>query len=64
MRVKCPRCKQAAELNASYERVQCSHCGLDTSYVEYLALMRQRLEAKLEQYQSQPYMRPDEEELR
>jgi len=36
MRVKCPKCGQAAELDDQYDFVTCSYCGLRITYREYV----------------------------
>ncbi len=36
MRIRCPRCRGAAELAAGFASVQCGECGLDMTYGEYV----------------------------
>ncbi|MYB29465.1 MAG: hypothetical protein F4Y18_00260 [Cenarchaeum sp. SB0663_bin_5] len=36
MKIKCPKCKDSAELYPDFSCVICSHCGLDISYGEYV----------------------------
>lgn len=39
MKIKCPKCKDAAELADDFSFVRCSHCSLDMSYGEYVRLV-------------------------
>ncbi len=36
MRIKCPKCNEAAELSQGFVSVRCKECGLDMSYGEYV----------------------------
>lgn len=36
MKIKCPKCKQKAELSPDFSAVRCEHCDLDMSYGEYV----------------------------
>lgn len=36
MKIKCPECKQDAELAPDFSLVSCRHCGLDMTYGEYV----------------------------
>lgn len=36
VKIKCPRCKGAAELASDFTFVRCDHCNLDISYGEYV----------------------------
>jgi len=36
MKIKCPKCKENAELTMDFTSVRCSSCGLDMSYGEYI----------------------------
>ncbi|MBM3894991.1 MAG: hypothetical protein FJ359_00955 [Thaumarchaeota archaeon] len=41
MKIKCPKCKKAAELAPDYSSVKCEHCNLDMSYGEYVRFVSQ-----------------------
>ena len=36
MKIKCPKCKEDAELAMDFSSVICGFCGLDMSYGEYI----------------------------
>ncbi len=36
MKIKCPKCKENAELTMDFTSVTCGSCGLDMSYGEYI----------------------------
>ena len=36
MKIKCPKCKEGAELSPDFSVVRCEHCDLDMSYGEYV----------------------------
>ena len=36
MKIKCPKCKEDAELDPDFSYVECKKCGLDMSYGEYV----------------------------
>ena len=36
MKIKCPKCKENAELAPDFSYVECKKCGLDMSYGEYV----------------------------
>ena len=36
MKIKCPKCKERAELSPDFSVVRCEHCDLDMSYGEYV----------------------------
>ena len=36
MKIKCPKCKEDAELAMDFSSVVCNSCGLDMSYGEYI----------------------------
>ncbi|MFB5630552.1 MAG: hypothetical protein ACE5RN_03085 [Nitrosopumilaceae archaeon] len=36
MKIKCPKCKENAELSPDFSAVRCKHCDLDMSYGEYV----------------------------
>ena len=36
MKIKCPRCKESAELAPDFSLVTCTNCDLDMSYGEYV----------------------------
>ncbi len=36
MKIKCPKCKEGAELAPDFSGVRCEHCDLDISYGEYV----------------------------
>ena len=36
MKIKCPKCKEGAELAPDFSVVTCKHCNLDMSYGEYV----------------------------
>ncbi len=36
MKIKCPKCKENAELSPDFSAVRCEHCDLDMSYGEYV----------------------------
>ncbi|MFQ6025202.1 MAG: hypothetical protein ACE5JT_01635 [Nitrosopumilaceae archaeon] len=39
MKIKCPKCKDVAELADDFSFVRCPHCSLDMSYGEYVRLV-------------------------
>jgi phage FluMu protein Com len=41
MKIRCPKCKEAAELAPDYSSVRCEHCNLDMSYGEYVKFVSQ-----------------------
>ncbi|MBM3910958.1 MAG: hypothetical protein FJ356_04855 [Thaumarchaeota archaeon] len=41
MKIKCPKCKEVAELAPDYSSVKCGHCNLDMSYGEYVKFVSQ-----------------------
>ena len=36
VKIKCPRCKENAELSPDFALVSCSGCGIEMSYGEYV----------------------------
>ncbi len=36
MKIKCPKCKENAELTMDFTSVTCDSCGLDMNYGEYI----------------------------
>ena len=36
MKIKCPKCKENAELAMDFSLVTCEHCDLEMSYGEYV----------------------------
>ena len=36
MKIKCPKCKENAELSMDFSFVKCDNCDLDMSYGEYV----------------------------
>ena len=36
MKIRCPDCKNAAELSDNFTNVKCSYCSLDMTYGEYV----------------------------
>ncbi len=36
MKIKCPKCKEGAELSPDFSFVKCRSCDLDMSYGEYI----------------------------
>jgi len=36
VKIKCPKCKEDAELAPDFSYVECKKCGLDMSYGEYV----------------------------
>ena len=36
MKIKCPKCKEDADLMQDFSCVTCAHCGLDMTYGEYV----------------------------
>ena len=36
MKIKCPKCRENAELSADFAFVRCEKCDLDMSYGEYV----------------------------
>ncbi|HSA97662.1 MAG TPA: hypothetical protein VLF17_01115, partial [Candidatus Nitrosotenuis sp.] len=36
MKIKCPKCKETADLSPDFAFVKCDHCNLDISYGEYV----------------------------
>jgi len=41
MKIKCPKCKDTAELSDDFSFVKCSHCSLDVTYGEYIKMVIQ-----------------------
>ena len=41
MKIKCPKCKEAAELADDFSFVRCPHCSLDMTYGEYVRIIVQ-----------------------
>ena len=41
MKIRCPKCKEVAELAPDYSSVKCGHCNLDMSYGEYVKFVSQ-----------------------
>ena len=39
MKIKCPKCKEAAELASDFSFVKCEKCNLEISYGEYVKLV-------------------------
>lgn len=39
MKIKCPKCKEKAELASDFSCVKCENCNLDISYGEYVKLV-------------------------
>ena len=39
MKIKCPKCKEKAELSSDFSFVRCEKCNLDISYGEYVKLV-------------------------
>ena len=39
MKIKCPKCKESADLAPDFSVVTCEHCELDISYGEYVKLV-------------------------
>ena len=39
MKIKCPKCKKAAELSPDFSLVRCEKCDLEISYGEYVKLV-------------------------
>ena len=39
MKIKCPKCKEGAELSSDFSFVKCENCNLDISYGEYVKLI-------------------------
>ncbi len=39
MLIKCPKCKKNANLGQDFSKVECSFCGLDISYGEYVKII-------------------------
>ncbi len=39
MKIKCPKCKEVAELAPDFSFVKCENCNLDISYGEYVKLI-------------------------
>ncbi len=42
MKIKCPKCKEGAELAPDFSAVTCEHCDLDMSYGEYVKFVALR----------------------
>ena len=42
MKIKCPKCKEDAELAPDFSFVECKKCGLDMSYGEYVRYVAHR----------------------
>ena len=36
MKIKCPKCKESAELSSDFSIVRCEKCDLEMSYGEYV----------------------------
>ena len=36
MKIKCPKCKEKADLSPDFTFVRCEHCDLDISYGDYV----------------------------
>ena len=36
MKIKCPKCKESAELTSDFSIVRCDNCDLELSYGEYV----------------------------
>ena len=36
MKIKCPKCKNVAELSPDFSMVRCKNCNLEMSYGEYV----------------------------
>ena len=36
MKIKCPKCKENAELTPDFSSVTCTKCGFDMTYGEYV----------------------------
>jgi len=41
VKIKCPKCKENAELAMDFSLVTCEHCDLDMSYGEYVKYVDQ-----------------------
>lgn len=39
MKIKCPKCKESAELSSDFSYVKCKNCELDISYGEYVKMV-------------------------
>ena len=39
MKIKCPKCKEAAELASDFSFVKCGKCNIEMSYGEYVKLV-------------------------
>ena len=39
MKIKCPKCKEAAELASDFSFVKCEKCDIEMSYGEYVKLV-------------------------
>jgi ribosomal protein L37AE/L43A len=39
MKIKCPKCKEAADLSSDFSLVRCDKCNLELSYGEYVKLI-------------------------
>ena len=39
MKRRCPKCKKNADLGQDFSNVECSHCGLNISYGEYVRII-------------------------
>jgi len=39
MKIKCPKCKEIAELSSDFSLVKCKSCNLEISYGEYVKLL-------------------------
>ena len=39
MKIKCPKCKEGAELSPDFSFIRCEKCDLDMSYGEYVKLV-------------------------
>jgi ribosomal protein L37AE/L43A len=36
VKIRCPDCKDIAEMGDDFSYVKCSHCGLDMTYGDYI----------------------------
>ena len=39
MKIKCPKCKEAAELASDFSFIKCEKCNIEMSYGEYVKLV-------------------------
>lgn len=42
MKIRCPKCGGAADVDEGWERIHCGACGLDTDYQGYLSILLER----------------------